>query len=747
MRKFSLFFVLIFILSTLLATPIGVSADVSSTPMQIFYNYDGSTTQNSEGNANLIVNQASNNSFAVARMPANNPKPQADGTLNFTAEQGVYLKDASDKVLHHTYIGNANTSVGWGTPAHRINKTVPTATYKYQVWEFDVLFANEASSISIAFTDNSAAKYYANILASSSAAEVTGLGAATYSTAGVKKWHTVRVSAPIDGTTSEPIKIYVDNFTTPAAQSSAVTLAGLTMNYQSGMFFFAANGKISDVYVDNLKIFLGDSDTTLSAKASATLTDAELGTLSGETITLNKKTTAAELKAALNVTGGTLLGIYDANMNEISGTISEGSVAVLKNTDNSLFTYYDIATYSAPQVYTNAASYSGSETVTPKGVESVLAAVALTSNSPAPHKDSTNTAYKLEDTTGTVAYNSPGYFYLTPSISKAVYGANATTSDATKKHTKIALEFNIMPVSGDFTYGLRFKNGPSANDWSGFLLNAGKGGSFSLEGAIIATIETGKWSHVVYEFPNDGVGTTATLYVNGTKIGDATIPAATGFAQENYNPLGCVYANKSTYEFYLDDIKVGYTDLENKGYADCPREDAEIEAASNGVLYTATTITAPAGMTADELIESLSIYNASSAGVYRGTATVDGKVKTGDLVALISNDGGVASYYTVEVEGDVVDAGIYIDGNDVTVVTDDTVLNAATSGKILIAVYDNSGKLAAIDSADFAYTSDDIETTFEGILANTGDYETIKAIYINAFESLMPYCTAVVYTK
>ena len=731
MRKFSLFFVLIFALSTLLTAPMGAFADVSEEPLLVFSNSDGSTRTSqeyaipgnelSEGNSTLLTN--------------------INVKADFSKATGSYLKNADDAVLYFTYTPTSNSVNNWGAPYIKYNASITADEYKYFVWEFDVLFGNENSAMAVGYNDGTTENYI-NILAGSNAKTVKSAAtnnSITYSTAGVRKWHKVRTVARIDGT-SEEIKLYIDDFNTEVLKTSAVALNGVTTKNYNGLFFPAAADTTPEVYLDNIKAYLGNAPVASWTKPAASISDTTVGTVSENAITLSRKITASELSSALTVQNGTLAGIYNPDMTTaVGGTIGTGAVAVLKSSDGSVFTYYDITPYTATPVYTYKKTYDGSTALKLNGSSTIP--VTLSDNQQAPHKGAGNVAYKIADTAGTSKYNYDGAAYLSPSISYSLCGNN---NENTESYGRIIIEFNILPVYGNFTYGLRFRNGSAQETPGGIMLHVGSNTHTPDSTFAQATLETGKWSHIVYEFANDGKSTDAKLWINGIAT-DCTIPAGSGFKANAVNsPLGAVYASESTYEFYLDDITIGYN-TDGKSYADCPREISVIEGAKDSVSYTASTVTAPAGTTAGNLVSALTAYNAASVGVYRGTEAVDGAVKNGDVAVLISNDNGVASYYTIAVTGSLTEAGIYINGNDVSVITDSTVLDASASGKILIAVYDNSNKLIKADTADFDYSGESITTDFTGLLSDAADYKTIKAIYINTLESLKPYCSAIEY--
>ena len=731
MKKFSLFFVLIFTLSTLLTAPMGAFADVSEEPLLMFSNSDGLTRTST--NYDIPGNELTDGNSTLLS--------NANIKANFSTTTGSYLKSSDDTALYFTYTPTSNSAINWGAPYIKYNATVATGTYKYFVWEFDVLFGNENSAATVGYNDGTTQNYI-NILASSNAKSVTSSAtnnSITYNTAGVKKWHKVRTVARIDGT-AEEIKLYIDDFNTEVLKTTnTVTLSGTTNAGYNGLFFPAAADTTPEVYLDNIKVYLGNAPAASWTKPSATFSDTTLGTLSGNTITLAKKATASELSSALAVQNGTLAGIYNSDMTTaVTGTIGSGAVAVLKSSDGSVFSYYDITPYTATPVYTYTKTYTGSTSLTLNNSSSFP--VTLSYNQQAPHKGTGNVSYKISDTVGTSNYNWAGAIYLTPSIQYNLYGSNSTTTTA---YGRIIVEFNILPVYGNFTYGLRFRNGSSQTTVGGMMLHVGNN-TFTPDSTFAqATLETGKWSHIVYEFANDGTNTDAKLWINGVAT-TCTIPAGSGLqAGAIYSPIGAVYANSSTYEFYLDDITIGYNTA-GKSYADCPRESSVIEGASGNMTYTSSTITVPHGTTASELVSALTAYNAESVGVYRGTTAVTGKVQDNDVVALISNDNGVATYYAVNVAE--IDAEISVSGNDVTVTVNAVSPSNTLSGKLVVAAYDANGMLVS-DKTDFTFSGAAVSKTFTNILANANGYTKIKAFYINNFDDVTPYCDAIIYPE
>lgn len=234
---------------------------------------------------------------------------QDDGTTGTKNFSSVLRPGSSDDyALYHKYVGtsesDASTVSSNKDPNYRLNVAIPADKYAYQEWEFDIYLANADSSVTVAFADGTDAIDAFAAIAGSDATKVSPSSDSTKTAKGVitpGAWKSVKFRAPINGVPG-PVEVYVDNKL--VSQSSAdVTINGLHNKEKAAMYIFAENGKTSELYIDNLKVYVV---YPIEANDIRVIGNSAIVDIKYSEITLNETTYTSD-----NVGGRILVAAYD----------------------------------------------------------------------------------------------------------------------------------------------------------------------------------------------------------------------------------------------------------------------------------------------------------------------------------------------------------------------------------------------------------------------------------------------------
>lgn len=369
MKKLSLILALVFVLSSLVAAPLSVSADTDT--LLGYWTGWSSTSAKTDDTTD----------FSSWTYTATTTTPY--GTFSYGYEKPQKSK-TDDAAFHYTYDA-ASTDLFATRRVHFFNndsKCSAVSGKNYMTFEFDFLLGTNTSSVAVYLSPSSGNRVAAAIYASETAKTNIKTGASNttlpsapggtvdYVSTDINKWHRARAVFPINGQ-SDTMKLYIDDMTTTVSElTPGKVMTGIENDTATGIAFLNYTGSTTDVYIDNLKIYAGNG--VIDSTAAPVLTSAgEDSAISGQSVTLPDAAKVSDMMDNAVISNGVFVGIYDstlttkrANTDEIQNgdiiVVADNGTLDVTNSAG-LYSYYTVSVAEAPtlSVYDLSVSVSG----------------------------------------------------------------------------------------------------------------------------------------------------------------------------------------------------------------------------------------------------------------------------------------------------------------------------------------------------------------------------------------------------